>query len=110
MSDTDAIFDFCKEEFNLVDGTRSSQKISLFTLSTCMWCKKTKKYLNDHGIKYKYIDVDKIDMNMKSEIITCLKNGYEKRVAFPFLIIDGEPIVGYHPEEYEKILKKEEGV
>lgn len=109
LSDVDEMFNFCKVEFKVVEGSKVSKKITVFTLSTCMWCKKAKKYLNDNGINYKYIDVDKIDKSMKSEIISCLKKGYNTRISFPFLIADGKPIVGYHPEKYENLFK-EEGV
>ena len=32
-------------------------KIFLFALSTCVWCKKTKKLLDQFGVKYDYADV-----------------------------------------------------
>ncbi len=107
MSDVNVMFHFCKEEFNLVNGNKTSQKISLFTLSTCMWCKKTKKYLNDNNIKYRFIDVDKIDKNIKKEILDCLRKAFKERIAFPFLIVDDQPIIGYNPEKYEKLIKRE---
>ena len=30
-------------------------KITLYALSTCGWCKKTKKLLDDLGVEYHYI-------------------------------------------------------
>jgi len=32
--------------------------IMLYALSTCPWCKKTKKLLDDLGVEYYYEDVD----------------------------------------------------
>ena len=33
-------------------------KISMYTLSTCPWCRKTKKFFRDKGISFDFIDYD----------------------------------------------------
>jgi len=51
-----------------VDGEKDQREIIIFTLSTCMWCKKCKRWLNERNIKYRYIDMDQIQysQNRKS--------------------------------------------
>ena len=46
-----------------VEGVKGAEEnILVFTLSTCMWCKKCKRFLNERNLKYRYIDVDKINL------------------------------------------------
>ena len=59
----------------------------IFTLSTCMWCKKCKRFLDEKNVKYKYIDVDRIDPKDKAKIIEYLRSNYESRVSYPFLFV-----------------------
>jgi len=51
-----------------VEGENAKREITIFTLSTCMWCKKCKAWLNGRNIKYRYVDMDKIQASQKSEI------------------------------------------
>ena len=37
---------------------RNAGKVMLYALSTCVWCNKTKKLLNELGVEYDYTDVD----------------------------------------------------
>lgn len=105
MIDDELVFDFCKHEFKFGGGTSETQKVTLFTLSTCMWCKKTKKWLEDREVKYRYIDVDQINPETKAEIIKCLRMNHQGRISYPFLIVDGEVVVGYDPNKFEKLIK-----
>ena len=90
-----------------VDGNNGvNDKILIFTLSTCMWCKKCKTFLNDRNMKYRYIDVDKIELQDKSKIINHLKSTYQERISYPFLVCEKGFVVGYDPNKYEELLEK----
>ena len=49
------------------------KNVFMYTLSTCPWCRKTKKYFADHNIPFQYVDYDlqtvqeqeKIEQEMK---------------------------------------------
>ena len=89
-----------------VEGEKDQREITIFTLSTCMWCKKCKKWLNDNGIKYRYVDVDKIQFSQKAEIMDYLKENYQSRISYPFMICDKKDVVvGYDPNKYEELMK-----
>ena len=97
---------FMVDLFNEVNGKNDSHKVNIFTLSTCMWCKKCKAYLKDRDIKYKYIDLDNLSSNQKSEILEYLREKYKPdRIAYPFLVCDDKFVVGYDPNKYEEIMK-----
>ena len=92
--------------FNEVDGKNDSHEVSIYTLSSCMWCKKCKAYLKERDIKYKYIDIDNLTSNQKSEILEYLRENYKPdRIAYPFLVCDDKFVVGYDPNKYEEIIK-----
>jgi glutaredoxin len=98
--------EFMVDLFNEVDGKNDNHDVSIFTLSTCMWCKKCKAFLKDRDIKYKYIDLDSLSPNQKSEILEYLRENYKPdRIAYPFLVCDDKFVVGYDPNKYEEIMK-----
>ena len=37
------------------------KNVRMYTLSTCPWCKKTKKFFKDHEIPFEYTDYDLTD-------------------------------------------------
>ncbi|TFG18379.1 MAG: glutaredoxin family protein [Promethearchaeota archaeon] len=101
--------EFIKELFEEVDGKNDKQDVSIFTISTCQWCKRCKAYLKDRDIKYKYIDVDNISFEEKSKILQFLRENYKPdRIAYPFLVCDDKFVVGYDPNQYEELMKSEE--
>jgi len=88
-----------------VEGSKKSRDITILTLSTCMWCKKCKAWLNERDIQFRYVDVDKINFEEKSKIMDYLRGKYQSRISYPFMICDDEVVVGYNPNKYEELLK-----
>jgi glutaredoxin len=81
-------------------------KVVLFALSTCGWCKKTKKLLNDLGVAYSYVDVDQVEEDEKAEVVEQL-NKWNPRSSFPTLVFDDKRcIVGFKEEEIKEAVKK----
>jgi glutaredoxin-like protein NrdH len=81
-------------------------KVVLFALSTCGWCKKTKKLLNDLGVAYSYVDVDQAEEDEKAEAVEQLKK-WNPRSSFPTLVIDDKRcIVGFKEDEITDAVKK----
>ncbi|MGV9198354.1 MAG: glutaredoxin family protein [Promethearchaeia archaeon] len=89
-----------------VEGTNNRHDVIIFTLSTCQWCKKGKRWLNENDVEYQYVDVDKIQYSQKSKIIDYLRDRFNERISYPFMICDEEPIVGYSPNKYEEVFGK----
>ena len=100
-----SIEDLVKKYATEVDGGNGAEELILvITLSTCMWCKKCKRFLNEQGMKYKFIDVDKIDPGDKTKILEYLRSNYQERISYPFLICDSGHVVGYDPKKYKNLL------
>ncbi len=99
--------EFIKDLFQEVEGQNSGQEVCIFTLSSCMWCKKAKSWLIDKGIKYRYVDVDKIDPSEKSKVLTYLRDTYKPdRISYPFVVWDDKFVVAYDPNKLEKLINQ----
>jgi len=80
-------------------------KIMLYALSTCVWCKKTKKLLDDLGVEYHFIYVDHLVGDEKEKTIEDIIK-WNPRCSFPTLVInDKECIVGFKEEKIKEALK-----
>ena len=89
-------------EFIHVPGT-IRDRIILYALSTCGWCKKTKGLLDELGIAYDSVDVDLLAGDESTEARREVTQ-WNPRCSFPTLVIDGERcIVGFDEEEIRKI-------
>lgn len=82
--------------YTVIEGTKKDHDITVFALSTCGFCKRAMAFLNANSVAYRYIYVDKIPLETKTEIKRILKESYHDDVAFPFATIDGTShLVGF---------------
>ena len=92
-------------EFTHEAGEKKGCKITVYALSTCGFCKRALAFLCDNSVDFSYVYVDKLDRETKDDVIKKLKERFDRRVAFPFLIIDDEEcMVGFNTEKYENLL------
>ena len=61
---------------------KKKQKIVLYALSTCQWCRKTKNLLDELGLDYFFADVDLAETGDRKEIVEEIKK-YNSSVSFP---------------------------
>ena len=77
-------------------------KVTMYTLSTCPWCRKTKKFFTEHNIPYDYTDYDLADEATQDKIMRDLDaNG---ATGFPFVRIGDQVVIGWQPAVYAKLL------
>ena len=82
-------------------------KVQMYTLSTCPWCRKTKRWFKDHGIPYDYVDYDLAD-DAEQERIRDEVMRHTDHFALPYVNIGGNVVVGYDPEKYEQALGRKQ--
>ena len=91
-------------EVNHVEGEDKGD-VFLYALSTCVWCRKTKKLLDSLGIKYSYIFMDQLDGEKKDKRMKELEK-WNPRCSFPTLVINKDKcIVGFKEDEIKKELE-----
>ena len=79
--------------------------VLLFALSTCGWCAKTKKLLNDLGVAYDYEYVDLLEGKSQSEAIDKIRK-WNPSSSFPTLIVNNQKcIVGFKEDDIREALR-----
>lgn len=72
--------------------------VLLFALSTCGWCKKTRKLLEELGVDFNYIYVDLLEGSERKDALKELER-WNPQLSFPTLVLNNErPIIGYDKE------------
>jgi glutaredoxin len=78
------------------------KKVSMYTLSTCPWCRKTKKYFTDHHVPFDYTDYDLADEATQDRITRELDAAGAG--GFPFVLIGDQIVEGYRPDRFAELL------
>ncbi|MGQ9627498.1 MAG: glutaredoxin family protein [Anaerolineae bacterium] len=80
--------------------------IVLYALSTCGWCKKTKRLLDELGVEYYYADVDLLGEADKDAVLEEVRR-WNPRCSFPTLVFNNETcVVGYREEQIREAMRK----
>lgn len=82
------------------------KKITMYSLSTCPWCKKAKQFFSEHGIAYESTDYDLVDDEKQQRIDRDMHD--MGAGGFPLVKIDRDVVVGYRPDRYKELLGLEE--
>jgi len=78
--------------------------VLLYALSTCVWCKKTKRLLNELGVEYYYIDVDLLEGDDKKRIENDLSK-WNARRSYPTIVVHNKKaIISFDEDEIREAL------
>lgn len=92
------------EQRGHIDGVHSEHNVLLYALSTCIWCKKTRRFLEDEGVTFDFVYVDLVEPDERREIRALIRE-LSSSTSFPATIIDEQDcIVGYKPEKIKECL------
>jgi glutaredoxin len=90
-------------EMNRVAGSDRG-RVTLFTLSTCVWCKKTKALLKDLDVAFQYVDVDLLLGTDREKVLEELKQ-FNPLCSFPSLVVNNSVcIVGFDEAKIKEAL------
>ncbi len=79
-------------------------KVVMYGLSTCVWCKRTKKLLTDLGVDFDFIYVDNLEGKEEDQAIEEIKR-FNPSASFPTTIINGDKaIVGFREKQIRESL------
>ncbi|MFA5321781.1 MAG: glutaredoxin family protein [Smithella sp.] len=78
-------------------------KIKMYTLSTCSHCKATKKFLNDNGIHFDYVDVDLLQGDDRQKVLEEVMQ-YNPSRSFPTILIGDTIIIGFKEKDIREAL------
>jgi glutaredoxin-like protein NrdH len=88
-----------------VSGKNNKHKVLMYAISTCAWCKMTKKFLNESGVEYEYVDVDLTSdedhEKIREDIVS---RGGEP--SYPTLIVDDKTLItGFRKDQIKEALR-----
>jgi glutaredoxin-like protein NrdH len=91
-------------QFSKVSGEKNDHKVTVYALSTCVWCRLTKQYLNENNIEYEYVDVDLLDDEDKDRVHqTVLSKG--GTLSYPTTIVDDKTVItGFRKDKLKEVL------
>jgi glutaredoxin-like protein NrdH len=79
------------------------RSITLYTLSTCSHCMRTKRFFKDNGIETKIVDVDLLSGAERERVMDEVRK-LNPDCSFPTICIDDTVIVGFNEEKLKKAL------
>jgi glutaredoxin-like protein NrdH len=91
-------------QFSKISGKKSDHKVTVYALSTCVWCKLTKQFLSDNGVAYEFVDVDLLEDKDKSQVHkTIMDRGGS--LSYPTTIIDDKTVItGFRKDQLKEAL------
>lgn len=77
--------------------------VKLYGLSTCPYCKMTKRYLDDNNITYTMVEVDKLEGDERQSAIDTVKS-LSGGTSFPVLSAGDQVVVGFNKTKLASVL------
>lgn len=80
-----------------------TDKVKVYALSTCPYCRRTKQFLKDNGVECDIVDVDLLEGKEQDDVLEEIER-MTGRQSFPVVLIGHEVIVGHDEEKLTKAL------
>jgi glutaredoxin-like protein NrdH len=77
--------------------------VKIYTLSTCVHCKATKRLLDECSVKYEFTDVDLLDGEERRAVLEEVRR-INDRCTFPTIVIGDRVIVGFQEQAIREAL------
>jgi glutaredoxin-like protein NrdH len=77
---------------------KQNTKVRLYALSTCVWCKRTKRLLDKLGVDYDCVDVDLLDDRDEARVMQEVDR-FNPGGGFPLIVINDSDIIAGFDEE-----------
>ena len=88
-----------------VPGRNNKHKVLMYAISTCGWCKRAKKFLNDNDVEYEYVDIDLSSWEDRHKIREDIQNR-GGQLLYPTLIVDNKLLLtNPSPDKLREVLE-----
>ena len=85
-------------------GTRDDHQVVLYALSTCVWCRRTRAFLEEQDVSFEYVYVDLLEEPERESAKDTVRR-WNARISFPTVVIDDDKcIVGFKREQIREAL------
>ena len=79
-------------------GKKKQPRVLIFTTPTCSWCRRTKRYFREKGIRFKEVDVTR-DPRAAKDLVR-----WTGQMGVPVIRIGNQFIVGFDKPKINKLL------
>ncbi len=86
-----------------VAGSNDRGEVVLYALSTCPWCRRTKRLLQDNSVPFKYVDVDLVPANEEDAVVAEVSR-LNPMQSFPTVVINGQVVAGFQEGRIRELL------
>lgn len=76
----------------------------VFALSTCPYCRMTRRYLEENDVDFDLVEVDLLSGDERASAIAEVKE-ISGGTSFPVLIIGEEVVVGFNKKRIKELLE-----
>jgi len=91
-------------QFSKVPGKQNKHRVVLYALSTCVWCKMTKQFLQDSDVEFEYINVDLCKEDEKQKIRQHIQSKGGS-LTYPTTIVDDNVVItGFRKDKLKEAL------
>jgi glutaredoxin-like protein NrdH len=87
-------------------GGQELKNVKGYFLSTCGWCKKTKRFLDDNNVDYEYVYVDQVTDADRARVLAEVDQ-HNPRRSFPTVVVSNgetEVVIGYREDSLREAL------
>jgi glutaredoxin-like protein NrdH len=87
-----------------VQGSHNEHHVKFYGLSTCIWCKRTRQFLESQGVSFDFAYVDLFHGKEREELVAEIRR-WNPATSFPTIVVDdAQCVVGYKPEQLKEAL------
>jgi glutaredoxin len=87
-----------------VPGPHDEHHTVFYGISTCIWCKRTRQFLESQGVAFDYAYVDLLHGQEREDVLTAVRR-WNPATSFPTIVVDDSKcVVGYKQEELKEVL------
>lgn len=77
----------------------------MYALSTCAWCRRTKRFLEENGVEYDFVDVDLLSGEERRAKKAEMKE-WNPSGSFPTVVVDdNQVIIGFNKDRLREALE-----
>ena len=77
--------------------------VKLYALSTCPYCRMTRRYLDENDVEYDLTEVDLLEGKEKDDAVAEVRQ-ISGGASFPVVVIGDEVIVGFNKARIKELL------
>ena len=78
-------------------------QVKLYALSTCPYCRMTRRYLDENNVEYDLTEVDLLEGKEKDDAVADVRR-ISGGASFPVVLVGDEVIVGFNKARIKELL------